>query len=103
MVHRAANILTLRDKAQHGIRRRILSQGFSENALRGFEPAILAQIEKFSNKISPSRDKDNDEKWSVVWNMARECKSSLLCIPHQKLFCVLATDRNMQATILHLT
>ncbi|KAF4634033.1 hypothetical protein G7Y89_g4073 [Cudoniella acicularis] len=72
MVHRAANILTLRDKVQHGVRRRILSQGFSDSALRGFEPAILTQIEKFTNKISPGGDKGNG-KWSIAWNMSREC------------------------------
>ncbi|KAH8588193.1 cytochrome P450 [Bisporella sp. PMI_857] len=73
MVHRAPNLVTLRDKALHGVRRRILSQGFSESALRGFEPAILTQIEKFTKKISPVGDKGNG-KWSTVWNMSRECE-----------------------------
>ena len=74
MVHRAANILTLRDKTQHGVRRRILSQGFSENALRGFEPAVLAQIEKFVRKIAPW-EIETGGKWSHSWNMSRECKT----------------------------
>lgn len=72
MVHKAANILTLRDKTQHGVRRRILSQGFSESALRSFEPAILSHIEQFVHKISPW-EIETDGKWSTAWNMSREC------------------------------
>ncbi|KAK8042342.1 cytochrome P450 [Apiospora phragmitis] len=47
----AANTLTLRDKAQHSRRRRVVSQAFSENSLPLFEPKILARIDTFCEML----------------------------------------------------
>ncbi|KND86902.1 Benzoate 4-monooxygenase, partial [Tolypocladium ophioglossoides CBS 100239] len=52
----AANLLTLRDKAQHGRRRRVISQAFSENSLRLFEPKILLKIDRFCEILRKRQD-----------------------------------------------
>lgn len=87
MVHRAPNTLTQRDKKLHGKKRRVISQGFSDNALRAFEGPITAQIQKFSgllggNKNDYSTEDDlfteqSSENWSPVRDMARWCEFSL--------------------------
>ncbi|KAL3427036.1 fatty acid synthase alpha subunit reductase [Phlyctema vagabunda] len=71
MVHRAPNILTQRDKAQHAVRRRVMSYGFSENALRGFEPLIRAPIDKFCEKLLLSAG--NANAWSEPFNVSKWC------------------------------
>ncbi|KAF9890442.1 hypothetical protein FE257_005847 [Aspergillus nanangensis] len=44
MVHQAANTLTAIDKTKHGKKRRVISQGFSDAALKTHESVILEQI-----------------------------------------------------------
>lgn len=44
MVHRAPNTLTIRDNKEHSRRRRIMSQGVSQSAQRGYEPRIISHI-----------------------------------------------------------
>jgi cytochrome P450 len=55
--HQAANTLTMINKKEHARRRRIISQGVSDAALRAHEPTILAHIKKCFDIVL-----DTDEK-----------------------------------------
>ena len=79
LVHRAANTLTLRDKAEHARRRRVMSSGFSDSSLRLLEPKILAQVQKFTNAMLDPRqtaEPDAEGNWDSPRNMAEWCASS---------------------------
>jgi cytochrome P450 len=83
MVHRAPNTLTLIDKKAHGRKRRIIAQGFSEAALRSYEPTILTHIRKFGAELESDssstenwKDVSESRKWSKPHNMARWCRYS---------------------------
>ncbi|KAJ6441493.1 carboxylesterase [Purpureocillium lavendulum] len=52
----AANLLTLRDKAQHGRRRRVISQAFSESSLRLFEPKIQSRVARLCDLLRRGAD-----------------------------------------------
>ncbi|KAI9745830.1 MAG: hypothetical protein M1818_000511 [Claussenomyces sp. TS43310] len=65
MVHRAPNTLTLIDKKGHGRKRRIISQGFSEAAVRGYEPTILNHIRTFCDQLAPDSKASEDCKDSL--------------------------------------
>ncbi|PGH20061.1 hypothetical protein AJ80_03711 [Polytolypa hystricis UAMH7299] len=75
MVHRAPNTLTLIDKKAHGRKRRILSQGLSEAALRSYQPTILTHIRKLCAQLEGESEmlKSDYEssKWSIAQNMGR--------------------------------
>lgn len=77
LVHRAPNILTLRDKKQHGIRRRVISQALSDSSIASFVGAIMEQIDKFvsifANLPSSSTDAEKAGGWSVPINVAKWC------------------------------
>lgn len=75
MVHRAPNTLTLIDKKQHGRKRRTISQGFGDNALRGFEDTIMSLVRTFCDSLV--QDTPVGE-WSPPQNMARWCMSFFL-------------------------
>ncbi|KYK57384.1 cytochrome P450 [Drechmeria coniospora] len=70
----AANLLTLRDKTQHGRRRRVISQAFSENSLRIFEPKILSRVDRFCDLMrrgnEPSKDRVPAGHWTGPIDMA---------------------------------
>ncbi|OOF94194.1 hypothetical protein ASPCADRAFT_208737 [Aspergillus carbonarius ITEM 5010] len=66
MVHRAPNTLTLIDKKAHGRKRRIISQGLSDAALRRYQPAILKHINELCTVLVGSKPGD----WSVPRNVA---------------------------------
>jgi cytochrome P450 len=51
MVHRAPNTLTVIDKKKHGKKRRVISQGFSDAALKGHELVILEQIKHLCTQL----------------------------------------------------
>ncbi|KAI1927821.1 hypothetical protein LOZ39_003991 [Ophidiomyces ophidiicola] len=75
---RSPNTLTLRDKKQHASRRRIISQGLSDSALRTYEETIDKHIDNFIERLSKG-DTANIEStptgtWSVSKNMARWCE-----------------------------
>lgn len=77
MVHRAPNTLTAIDKKAHGRKRRILSQGLSEAAIRSYEPIILEQIHKLCDiwarlsDMSTAVPEEKQAAWSIPQNMAR--------------------------------
>jgi len=81
MVHRAPNTLTLIDKKGHGRKRRIISQGFSDSALRGYEPVIMNHVEKLCTQLSNASQVSGKEfdslpgtgNWSSAQNMAKWC------------------------------
>ncbi|OJJ54298.1 hypothetical protein ASPSYDRAFT_61587 [Aspergillus sydowii CBS 593.65] len=68
LAQQAPNTLTLRDKVQHGRRRRVLSQAFSKEGLKTLEPSILAQLDCFvellRSQVGPGC------KWSAPVDMA---------------------------------
>ncbi|KAH8682569.1 cytochrome P450 [Xylariales sp. PMI_506] len=71
LVHRAPNILTTRDKAQHGRRKRLISQGVSDASLRALEPAIIRHIQKFCRKVSEPDPAGSD--WSTAKDISEWC------------------------------
>jgi cytochrome P450 len=78
MVHRAPNLLTMFDQKEHGRRRRLMSQGFSDTAMRAHEDTILEHALKFCKKILADDENDLDvrckEGWTKPKNMSRWCK-----------------------------
>jgi cytochrome P450 len=86
MVHRAPNTLTLIDKRAHGRKRRIISQGFSDSALRAYEPIIMNHVQKLCAQLASSgntlgRDVKSipeEAKWCPPQNMAKWCKKTLI-------------------------
>ncbi|KAA8650160.1 cytochrome P450 [Aspergillus tanneri] len=73
MVHRAPNTLTVIDKKKHGKKRRVISQGFSDAALRNHEVTILEQIRHLCTQLGGG---ENGQEvpvgaWSPPKDMAR--------------------------------
>lgn len=52
MVHRVPNTFTVIEKAVHEKKRRLLSHGFSEAALRSYELKMIECIDKLSQQIN---------------------------------------------------
>ncbi|KAL1623282.1 hypothetical protein SLS56_008387 [Neofusicoccum ribis] len=73
LIHRAPNILTLRDKRQHGRRRRVMSQALSDANIATFEPAILEQVSKFVAIFAELPRAGGDEAWSAPVNVSEWC------------------------------
>ncbi|KAF2149255.1 cytochrome P450 [Myriangium duriaei CBS 260.36] len=79
MIHRVPSTFSLLDKKEHAWKRRILSQGFSEAAIRSFEPHLITQINKFCSVICPGWKDDESgisvqtSTWSQPINMSTWC------------------------------
>lgn len=76
LVHRAPNILTLRDRKQHGRRRRVLSQALSDASIAAYEPAILEQVDKFLTVLTnlpPAHAADEKHDWSTSFDVSKWC------------------------------
>jgi cytochrome P450 len=73
LIHRAPNILTLRDKKQHGRRRRVMSQALSDSNIATFQPAILEQIKKFVAIFAELPRDGADGGWSPPINVSNWC------------------------------
>jgi cytochrome P450 len=61
------------DKGLHARKRRVLSQAFSDNAMRGLQPHILGIIRTFTDAIGDVKHKSKDVlsgSWSTPKNMA---------------------------------
>ena len=77
LVHRTVNTLTMRDKKQHAQRRRIMSHGFSDAAIRSFEPRVKELIRTLCDLLIV-KDAGSDGEWSAPQDMAKWCKSTLI-------------------------
>jgi hypothetical protein len=51
MVHKAPNTFTAIERSVHEKKRRVVSQGFSDAALRSYEPKMLECIDKLCHQI----------------------------------------------------
>ncbi|OJK01152.1 hypothetical protein ASPACDRAFT_26403, partial [Aspergillus aculeatus ATCC 16872] len=70
LVHRTANTLTMRDKKQHAKRRRIMSHGFSDAAIRSFEPRVQELIQTLCDLLIV-KDASSESEWSAPQDMAK--------------------------------
>lgn len=70
MVHQALNTLTISDPKEHGRRSRVVSQGFSDLAMRNYEPSMKAIIQRFYGSLLQASE---EEKASSLasWKPAR--------------------------------
>ena len=68
-----ASVLTSWDRAEHGRKRRIVAHGFTETAVRGYEPVINEKIELLCEQLlSPAEGIviKGAEQWSPPRDMA---------------------------------
>lgn len=71
MMHRVPNTITLRDREEHGRRRRILGSGFSDQAIKSYEGKIRRIVERFCAALRPSvEEEEKGEVWSASRNIA---------------------------------
>ncbi|KAL5119058.1 hypothetical protein ACEQ8H_002982 [Pleosporales sp. CAS-2024a] len=86
MVHQATNTLTVRDRKDHGRRRRVIQQGLSDSTLRAFEPHMYEIINRFCDRMIQTAEEEakakdagqaqnalQDEKWNASRNMSEWC------------------------------
>ncbi|KAM7212583.1 Cytochrome P450 [Rhypophila decipiens] len=76
LVHRAPNTLTIRGGKEHARRRRIMSQGVSEKAQRGYEDRVVSHILNLCNAVFPVPQQNNQEpspQWSEPLDMSEWC------------------------------
>ncbi|KAK6076445.1 cytochrome P450 3A31 [Seiridium cupressi] len=73
MVHRAPNTLTIRGGKDHARRRRIMAQGVSEKAQRGYEHRIATHISKFCDIAFPGQSSGDPRDWSEPMDMSKWC------------------------------
>lgn len=64
-----ANLHTYSDKRQHALRKRLLSQAFSETALRAAEEFVVLRIRAWCDFLGP-REEDNTDR--VGWSKAKD-------------------------------
>lgn len=57
------------DKTLHGRKRRVLSQAFSDAALKGMEDVMLLHVRQLCSKLSGYDEGESNEKKGVVRNM----------------------------------
>ena len=60
--------LTCIDKSRHHQKRRLITQGLSDQALKQFEPALLANIRTFCDKLGEGGPR-NIDSWTDARNM----------------------------------
>lgn len=53
MVHNTPSTFTLRSKKEHAWKKRILSQKFSDSAIRSYEPEVLKLVDRFCDALCP--------------------------------------------------
>lgn len=73
MVHQVPNTLTAVDKKKHGKKRRVISQGFSDAALKGHEDVVIQQIQQLCNQLRMTEDGKTVPagEWAPARNMAK--------------------------------
>ena len=74
----AFNIFTAVDMDIHRFKRKVLGQGFSDQALRAFEPTMLHHMDVFvknlvKSLVSAEQNNDND-RWSPPLDMTEYCR-----------------------------
>ncbi|GFG15658.1 isotrichodermin C-15 hydroxylase, partial [Aspergillus udagawae] len=71
----AQNTMSCIDKQAHAFKRRILSQIFTEHALKGVEDRILAHIRRFCATLGhfPSKTQDSSPGWGPSMDLAPLC------------------------------
>lgn len=62
MKHIHANTLTVRDRKDHGRRRRVIQQGLSDATLRAFEPSMYEIINRFCDRLLQTAEEENKLK-----------------------------------------
>ena len=67
------NLLATVDKSKYRRKRRILSQGFSSDALKAFEPEMMKLLGVFCNNLVMSDTSDHSQ-WSEPKNMRDWCR-----------------------------
>lgn len=87
MVHQATNTLTVRDRKDHGRRRRVIQQGLSDATLRAFEPYMYEIINRFCDRMIQTAEEETklketgesietafkQESWNAPRNMSEWC------------------------------
>ncbi|KAL2132506.1 hypothetical protein VTI74DRAFT_3725 [Chaetomium olivicolor] len=74
LVHRAPNTLTIRGGKEHARRRRIMAQGVSEKAQRGYEHRISSHITKFCDVMFGNQKTEMASRtWSEPMDMSKWC------------------------------
>lgn len=69
------NIHTAIDKSIHRHKRKVISQGLSDQCMRSFEPTILDHIDIFLKGLIHSQGVDGgSNEWSTPINMTDRCK-----------------------------
>lgn len=53
MVHNTPSTFTLRSRKEHTWKKRLLSQKFSDSAIRSYEPEMLKLVDRFCDALSP--------------------------------------------------
>ncbi|KAI0179615.1 cytochrome P450 [Hypoxylon sp. FL1284] len=71
-VHPAPNTHNTRDKALHARKRRVLSQAFSDSAIKEMERYILSNVRSFCEQIGLGASEER-KGWTVPKNMADWC------------------------------
>ena len=75
MVHRAPNTLTIRGGKDHARRRRIMAQGVSERAQRGYEGRVMAHINQFCDAAFAAAEstewQPEKPSWTAPMDMAK--------------------------------
>ncbi|KAK8002683.1 hypothetical protein PG989_002402 [Apiospora arundinis] len=71
-VHPAPNTHNARDKTLHARKRRVLSHGFSDSAMKEMERYVLANVRSFCDQIGVGAS-DNQKGWTPAKNMADWC------------------------------
>lgn len=71
-VHPAPNTHNSRDKALHARKRRVLSHGFSDSAMKEMERYILANVRTFCEQVGLGASNES-KGWTVPKNMADWC------------------------------
>lgn len=67
----AFNIHTAIDKTIHKHKKKVMSQGLSEQSVRSFEPTMLAEIDIFLKNIASFADDKRGGEWSAPLNMTK--------------------------------
>jgi hypothetical protein len=61
------------DKGMHGHKRRVISQGLSDECIKSFEATYLVHLRRFMNKILGENTVVDSEGWTEAINMTPIC------------------------------